>query len=127
MVSLSAQAVESFLVHVFGLEQNWFHEVVACSQPRPDLPGLSHETVRPAFLLAGIGEVVAMTAAVIFATINNSNASITSGTKKPLPIAAIVAWCPGKEYFIFNIFPFTTVLSVTIVKNKPVGFYSKAN
>ena len=68
-----------------------------------------------------------MTAAIIFATINNSYASIASGTKKPLPVASIVAWCPGKEYFIFNIFPFTTVLSDPIVKNKPVGFYPKAN
>ena len=127
MVSLSAQVVESLLVHVFGLEQNWIYEVVACSQPSPDLPGLSHETVRPAFLLAGIGEAVAMTAAIIFATINSSYASITSGTKKPSPIAPVIAWCPGNEYFIFNIFPFTTVLSVTIVKNKPVVFYSKVN
>jgi len=68
-----------------------------------------------------------MTAAIIFATINNSYASITSGTKKPLSLASIVAWCPGKKYFIFNIFPFTTVLSVAIVKNKSIGFYSKAD
>ena len=68
-----------------------------------------------------------MTAAKIFATINNSYATITSGTKKPLPFAAIVTWCPGKKYFIFNIFPFSTVLSATIVKNKPVGFYLKVN
>jgi hypothetical protein len=127
MVSLFAQAVESFLVHVFGLEQNWFHEVVACSQPRPDLPSLSHETVGSAFLLAGIGEAVAMTAAKIFPTINNSRSSIATGTKKPLPMASIVAWCPGKKDFIFNTFPFTTVSSVTIDKNKPVGFYSEAN
>jgi hypothetical protein len=114
-------------MHILGLEHNWFCKIVACSQPCPDLPGLSHETVRLALLLAGIGKVVAMTAAIIFTTINNSYPSIASGTKKPLPIASITAWCPGKGYFLFNVFPFTTVLSIAIDKNKPVSFYSEAN
>lgn len=127
IVSLSAQAVESFLVHIFRLEQNWNQEVSAYSQPHPDLLSLSYETVRLAFPLAGIGKVVAITAAIIFATINNSYSSIASGAKKPLPIASIVAWCPGKEYFIFNLFPCTTVLLVMIVESKPVCFYSEAN
>jgi len=52
IVSLSTQPVESFLVHIFGLEHYWFRKIVACSQPRPDLSGLSHKTISPAFLLA---------------------------------------------------------------------------
>jgi hypothetical protein len=77
--------------------------------------------------LAGIGKVVTMTAAKIFATINNSYSSIASGAKKPLAIPSIVAWCPAKEYFIFDLLPFATALSVAIDKKKPFGIYQEAN
>jgi hypothetical protein len=84
MVSLSAQAVKSFLVHVFWLEQDRFHEVVACSQPGPDFSILSHETVRPAFLLATIRKIITVSAKKVFpGTIEKRYPLPTSGTQKP--------------------------------------------
>jgi hypothetical protein len=62
IISLPPQAIESFLMHVFRLEQDGFCQIGACSQPIPYFPGFSHKSVKLTFLLAGVCEVTAGTA-----------------------------------------------------------------
>jgi hypothetical protein len=114
------QTVKGLLMHVFWLEQDRIHEVVAGTQSPPYFSGLPHQPVSCILLLAAIGKIIAMTAAIIFAAINNSYASVTFWAEKPLSPASIVARCPGKEYSIFNTLPFTIPVLVLVLKDKSI-------
>jgi hypothetical protein len=124
MVSLSAQTVESFLVHVFWLEQDRFHEVVACSQPCPDFHSLSHKAVWLAFLLAGISKIITVSTKKVFpGTIEKPYPLPASGTQKPGSESAIVTTCPIKRDYLFDIFPFAAMRTVPIIKNHAIMFH----
>ena len=60
------QSVKSYPVHVLRFEPCWFCNVINCSQPFSYLPGLSHETVKPTFLLAELVDIITIAAEEIF-------------------------------------------------------------
>jgi len=104
-------------MHVFGFEKDGLGEVVTSFKPFSDFPSLSHEAIWLAFMLTGIGEIMAIPASKVFPPIDDSHASLATRTEKPLPPSSIVAWCPVKKYLIYNTFPFSSIFPALIAKN----------